>query len=584
LRSEGEWIHLLVPLSELNPGSVDFDRIVFKAVRGVGTVELDGIGLTGPFPHNVVTATGRSTAPVRKLRLVVDCGAPARPISPLIYGITYSARGGAHQWMLGASARRWGGTPTTRFNWEIGHAWNTGLQGFFRNVNDAGDEASSWIRFMDENKAQGVATALTVPIIGWVAKDAVSYSFPVSVFGPQEATAPENPNAGNGKGKDGRLLPPGPPGRTSVPAPPDFVGRWVRAIRQRDTAGRRSVDLYVLDNEPMLWNSTHRDVHPGPTSYDELLQKTVAYGGAVRAADPGATIAGPAIGVGSAYLYSASDLVAGVGARPERRAPGDPPFMPWWLRRLREHSQRTGVRVLDVVDVHFFPQEQDISGGKIDSASSASRILSTRALWDPDHVDESWIGGRIQLIPRLRQSIDENYPGLGISIGEWNFGADGHMSGGLATAEALGRFGALGVRAAFYSRCPDERTPTFWAFRAFRDFDGLGGRFLDWSVRTAGGGRGESLFVSRSELGDRVVAVLLNFEPATALEADIELGTCGAVESRRAFVYSGQPDGFVPTTPGEAFPTGLSYTAPPYSISVLDLGMRPPGGKRPSVR
>ena len=51
---------------------------------------------------------------------------------------------------------------------------------------------------------------------------------------------------------------------------------------------------------------------------------------------------------------------------------------------------------------------------------------------------------------RLREWIASENPGLGISIGEWNFGAEEHMSGGLAVAEALGRFGALGLKAAFY--------------------------------------------------------------------------------------------------------------------------------------
>ena len=47
LRGTGEWIGLLIPIRELNPDGVDFDRIVFRAARAVGTIELDAIGLTG---------------------------------------------------------------------------------------------------------------------------------------------------------------------------------------------------------------------------------------------------------------------------------------------------------------------------------------------------------------------------------------------------------------------------------------------------------------------------------------------------------------------------------------------------------
>ena len=33
--------------------------------------------------------------------------------------------------------------------------------------------------------------------------------------------------------------------------------------------------MYMLDNEPTLWNSTHRDVHPDPVGYEELLDRTL---------------------------------------------------------------------------------------------------------------------------------------------------------------------------------------------------------------------------------------------------------------------------------------------------------------------
>ena len=51
--------------------------------------------------------------------------------------------------------------------------------------------------------------------------------------------------------------------------------------------------------------------------------------------------------------------------------------------------------------------------------------------------------------------------------------------------EAFGRFGTEGVQAAFYWDYPDTGTPAFWAFRAYRDFDGKGGSFQDESVPVA---------------------------------------------------------------------------------------------------
>ena len=52
-----------------------------------------------------------------------------------------------------------------------------------------------------------------------------------------------------------------------------------------------------------------------------------------------------------------------------------------------------------------------------------------------------------------------------------------HMSGGLAIAEALGRFGQQGLTSAFYWSKVPYNSPGFHAFRAYRNFDGKGARF-----------------------------------------------------------------------------------------------------------
>ena len=66
-------------------------------------------------------------------------------------------------------------------------------------------------------------------------------------------------------------------------------------------------------------------------------------------------IAGPAEWGWSAFLYSAVDLKAGPTLRPDRRKHGDVLLLVWYLRKLREHEQKTGVRILDVLDVHHYP-------------------------------------------------------------------------------------------------------------------------------------------------------------------------------------------------------------------------------------
>ena len=75
---------------------------------------------------------------------------------------------------------------------------------------------------------------------------------------------------------------------------PEDVGDFVKKVRAYEKKiGKKLVFEWILDNEPGLWSTTHRDVHPTPLTYDELLERTIAYGTAIRKADPDAVIAGP---------------------------------------------------------------------------------------------------------------------------------------------------------------------------------------------------------------------------------------------------------------------------------------------------
>jgi hypothetical protein len=252
---------------------------------------------------------------------------------------------------------------------------------------------------------------------------------------------------------------------------------------------------------------------------------------------------------------------------------GDEPLIPWYLRKIREYEQKSGVKILDILDVHFYSMADGIgitTGGKTDPATSALRLRATRSLWDPTYKDESWIADRMRVIPRLREWIAANHPGLGISIGEWNFGAETHMSGGLAVAEVLGRFGLEGLTSAYYWTSPAERSPAFWAFRAFRNFDREGGHFLDVTVPVTGRATLTSLFASRDADRQKVVAVLLNLSALTPLAPAISLQGCGTPASTRAFTYKGGEAGFAPLEVSVAGET-LKLSVSPYSITVLEI-------------
>ena len=175
---------VFVPMTTLNPDGLAFDRITLRARRPMKKpwIEIDRIAFTagdGKAPAKKVVAS-------RTASVEVDCGKEVRPISPYIYSIAYDPRLDAEAkgfyWDIKPAMRRWGGNPTSRYNFKIGHAWNTAEDWFFQNVNFTGDPTYTYKRFLDANATKGVDTALTVPALGWVAKDTSSHSFPVSKF------------------------------------------------------------------------------------------------------------------------------------------------------------------------------------------------------------------------------------------------------------------------------------------------------------------------------------------------------------------------------------------------------------------
>ncbi|HEV8551470.1 MAG TPA: glycoside hydrolase family 44 protein, partial [Polyangiaceae bacterium] len=468
---------------------------------------------------------------------------------------------------------RIGGNPLTRLNWDLGNVWNVGSDWFFEN-GSGGEGLFSWL---DDAVEHGAKSALVVPTIGWVAKDTTSVGFPRSKLPAQHAYDQWRPEAGDGRAPDGKPLASLPATQTSVPATPETIGRWIRMLRTRDERrSQESVLMYILDNEPSLWNQTHRDVHPEPVSYDELLDRTLRYGGAIRAAAPDAVIAGPAEWGWKNYFTSAKDTVAGGDAQPDRRAHGGVPLIPWYLSKLAEQEQRTGTRILDALDVHFYPAADGVYGppGKTDAETAAKRLRATRALWDPSYYDESWIREPIRLIPRLQEWVASSYPGRQVVLGEWSFGAEGHISGGLAIAEALGRFGQLGLDAAFNWGEIKPGSPAAAAYLAYRNYDGKGARFLDWSVPTRMD-ENVSLFASRSEDSKKLVLVLVNLEPRAAVNAHVDLRACGSLGDKRSFVYTAESTGLTAQTLRAPNNGEIVALAPPYSITVVEVSTTP---------
>ncbi len=371
--------------------------------------------------------------------VTVDVRAGRHPISPFIYGTAFAP--GKTLRDLRVSVNRWGGNDKSRYNWVQGNADNAARDWFFRNryASDSSvppGPSSAADRFVAGNKAQGAATLLSVPTIGWVARD--------SDFGHGSVGVPSSGGEGL-SGADGAIAGYDPADnrrRTSIRsvarknAPfadtPSLAGgvvyqdEWIAHLKKTFGDGAHGgVQFYAMDNEPDLWDSTHTDVHPARMGYDDLLRNFLDYATAVKAVDPSAIITGPVSWGWTGYNYSPLDIGDDkYRTHADRARHGGDPFLLWFLKQTHAHDAWVGQRSLDVLDVHFYPQGDGVYAGRTDSVTDALRLRSTRALWDPSYSDESWIGQPVRLIPRLREWIAQGYPGTKLGITEWNFGAD----------------------------------------------------------------------------------------------------------------------------------------------------------------
>ncbi|HTY43424.1 MAG TPA: glycoside hydrolase family 44 protein [Thermoanaerobaculia bacterium] len=489
--------------------------------------------LTELAPVLLALVLGTPAAPIA---VTVDPASNRHPISALIYGVNFGddAQALALRW----PARRWGGNGTTRYSWQDDIA-NHASDWFFYNIESQPDpgtlpDGSTADLFIDATRAAGSETVLTIPLIGWTPTDRVRrWGFSVAKYGAQQQTECTatgyppwcQPDAGNGNHADGTPITGNDPHDTSREIGPDFVTGWMQHVEGRvGSAAAGGVRFFALDNEPDLWNSTHRDVHPAPLSYDEIWQRTVDYASAVKAQDPAALVLGPVPWGWCAYFWSALDGCGDGG--PDLQAHGGVHYLEWYLQQAHDHEVASGVRLVDYLDIHYYPQASGVALTD-DESVAALRLRSLKSLYDPTYVDESWIGTccgptAVDLIPRMKTWIAARYPGTKLAITEYNWGGDTGISSALAQAEALAIFGREGVDLATRWIAPDPGSRVEDAFRLYLDYDGLGSSIAGDSVdaqsanvddvgayAVAGAGTRLYLLLFNKATGDRDVSVSL---------------------------------------------------------------------------
>ena len=487
-------------------------------------------GLLGP-PGALGAAQGPS--------LAVNAGADRHAISPNLYGLNFAPTGLANE--LDLPVDRWGGNTTDTYNWKIG-ASNTGNDYFFENIPDCFDPPTydcsdgpklGYKRFINKDRQVGARTLLTLPMMGWVAKDGkpnhpFTCGFPTSVFPSQDAVDPFDPHCGNGLQGGSPLA--SDPTRDGIKVGPSFNANWVESLTGTyGSAASGGVRFYELGNEPALWDSTHRDMHPAPETYNELWAKSRDLGAAVKAADPTAKVLGFSEWGWPNYFCSAADNVENgcFASSPDRANHGGTPLVEWFLQKMRGYQQARGTRLIDYLDLHYYRQ-----GGNTTDV--------TRSLWDPTYVDPSWINSRIQLIPRMRRWVARNYPGTKLALSEYNLSVDGGaVTNALIQADALGIFAREGVDLATRWEMGNDGPLIDDAFRVYRNYDGKHSKFGDTWIRSTSANQRRLAVYGARRSGDGDYTILVINKTTEALESPLALSGVAAAGKARVWRWTG---------------------------------------------
>jgi hypothetical protein len=420
----------------------------------------------------------------------VNVGANRHPISPYIYGVAFPGAGQLAD--LNFAASRFGGNEASTYNWQE-NAQAKGNDWYFETY--PSDSSSTPGEAVDslvaDAKSAGAQAMVAVPMLNYLGKLGANrsalWSFSISKYGAQTGGDPYNADAGNGiSAAPGNPFIVNDVNDANTPNSVSFQQSWLTHLLGKWGASNAGgVKYYLMDNEPSIWFSTHRDVHPTGPKMSEIYNDYVSYAGAVRKADPNALICGPEEWGWSGYFYSGYDQqwggIHGWNNLPDRSANGNMDFIPWLLQQLKNYQTSSGKQLLNVLSVHYYPQQGEFSNDD-SAAMQAIRNRSTRSLWDPNYTDTSWIGSVVQLIPRLKTWVSTYYPGLQTAITEYNWGDEGALNGATTQADIMGIFGREGLDMSSRWTAPATGSPAYLAMKIYRNYDGKKSTFGDTCV------------------------------------------------------------------------------------------------------
>jgi hypothetical protein len=619
--TDQEWHEVVIPLGEFTKGKgKGFDLTKAWEFRigeyAMGernfTVYVDNIGFDNRAIISLISLPEkREQAPlgsdVLDVTVKLDLSAAGTAVSPYIYGVSHGDVEALHE--MGVSIRRQGGNLSSVYDWRTGFT-SAGHDWFFENrkmLETPHPEENVWVVMHRENKKHGMKSFFTMPS-EWVAKDGTSSGFPKALYPDCEQFAPDRPDACNGKSKQKdkdekpiTLKCGKHPTQNGKQVGLEYNVELVKyAIKDAGfgRADQGGVDIIALDNEPMLYIETHRDMFCKGFTYDEYWERTKKYAELIRAADPSVKIAAPALWGWTAYSHASGDMQyreeKGLGWDQMEKLPDYAKYGPFaldFMRRAAEYKKKTGKNLIDIFVFHGYPNTPRLGWDNRAEFTNPSpelqelRVRDVRKFWDESYRDpetwmgkESWANGNVAYVPLMRRWMKEAGFNVPIAIGEYDYsGPEGgeEISAAVAEAESLAAFARTEVAYSMYWADPRKHGPVYFAFKMFRNPDGkrtaVGDRFL---VGEASDADSVSVYAFKDDKRKVTSFIILNKRAKKGAKLALELGVSVPAQKAPRYEYSGaHPKAIGELAPLDVNGKSLNVSVAPMSILRLDVKM-----------
>lgn len=293
---------------------------------------------------------------VSQTTITVDATANHHKISPWIYGRNNNISDdpsnpvSSVQWQLYKDAglrmyRESGGNNSTKYNWRAKlsshpdwynnvslHDWDYSAKSLLTNTsNTQGLFSFQLLGYAGSNNAHNFSDYLYTQANGVIntTKNWAGGAGPVAYGGD-----------GSDQGNPSLYLKPWNADSTTT-----ILDHWFNSLKL-DAA---RLMYWNMDNEPEVWSSTHDDVATSAITAEEYMQKYFAVAKAARAKFPNIKLVGPvSTNEWQWYTWNNSKVIDPTDGKSY-------PWMQYFIKRISEEEAATGIRLLDVLDVHFYP-------------------------------------------------------------------------------------------------------------------------------------------------------------------------------------------------------------------------------------